>query len=137
MNRNLWILSMMILIILTHDGCRSPEFQSQWVDQLITIDGIDTDWNDVPLHQIESWSSSLKICNDDTYFYMLLKFEDPFLAMTLRSGGISLQFARQKETDLYFELSYTGSDTIGSALQPRDSFWQLLNSDQKKRFFNV
>jgi hypothetical protein len=124
----------MILIILIYNGCRSPEFQSHWTEQLIMIDGADNDWNDVPLHQIEAWNSSLRICNDDSYFYMLLNFEDPFLAMTVGSGGISLQFARHKEEDLYFELRYTGSDTLGSAPQPRDSFWELLNSDQKRRF---
>lgn len=134
MNRRFWLLSILSLMLVLLVSCRNSAFESWWAEQAISIDGEDTDWDAVPVHRLESWNASVRACNDSGYFYMLLSFEDPVLAMEAGKGGIVLHFARQGGEETIFKLQYAGADTLGSALEPRDSFWDCLSSSQKMRF---
>lgn len=132
--RILWLLSIIALAQTLLIDCRSPEFKSQWIDKAINIDGQENDWKTIPLYRLESWSSALGLCNDSEYFYIFLKIENPLLAMNLYTNGITLKFALQSEGQSIFAMCYVGSDTLDPLEEPGDSFWQCLNSEQKKRF---
>jgi hypothetical protein len=110
--------------------------KSSWTNLPIVIDGKDAEWQVVPLLRFESWDVSLRLCNNDEYLYMLFYFENPMLVMEAGTRGIVLEFARGGSRETMFAVHYTGSDTLGLASKPEDSFWLCLNPDQKKQFMN-
>jgi hypothetical protein len=134
MKRIFMILSILLLIPLILAGCRNPVIQSQWVEEPITIDGKNTDWDSISLHKVDTWNASMGFCNDAGFLYILIHLEDPMLAMRVRTGGIVLVFRHQDENEPVLEFRFTGTDTIGPGSKPGDSFWEILNSDQKRRF---
>jgi hypothetical protein len=115
-------------------ACRRPALESRWARQTIVIDGDIADWKEVELQRFEKWNASFGVCNtaEDLYFSMV--FLDPRLAMMAGTRGLVLEFRDPDSKKPILDLAFTGIDTFGSSLEPRDSFWESLTQDQKQRF---
>ena len=130
MNYKTWFLiSVISLQIIT---CRPPVFKSRWMTVPIIIDGQITGRDSVAWYPVESPKVSLGLGNTDTDLFILLKSDHPMY--TLRSNEIVLSFAGKEKEDVSVELHYSGTMMATESSEPKDSFWQCLNNDQRKRF---
>jgi hypothetical protein len=129
-------ISFLSLISLVLVGCRTPVFESQWPEGDIVIDGESTDWETVSSHGLGSLDATMGLCNNSEYLYLLLSIEEPLLTRGARAKGMALEFAGRDEKNLIFELHYSGGGAIQSVSEPRDSFWESLTPDQKKRYLS-
>jgi hypothetical protein len=127
-----WLLAVFLSTSLLLFSCRDPLLQSGWITSPPSIDGNNSDWKSIPAYKLQSWDASLKLSNDAQFLYLLLSFEDPMLTGRLRNGGISLEFTGQESKDSLLRLRYTGVDSLYRQPEPKDSFWEYLNADQKK-----
>lgn len=134
MIRNCFFLIIVSMFTLTIIGCNRLEFESQWSEDPISVDGKDMDWETETLHQLESMPVSLGLRNDEEFLYILLLVDNAMMAENLRAAGISLWFTRENEKHPNLGFHYTGSDTVWSDPDPDDSFWEYLTTDQKTRF---
>jgi hypothetical protein len=125
-----------IMILYTLVGCKTPDFDSHWTDHAFTIDGEDSDWQDVPLYQLESADVSLGLSNDEKNLYILLLFNDPALARQAGLRGVHLKVSQRDEEDLVFEFRYAGYDSLRLYSKPRDSIWGSLPPDLQTRFIS-
>jgi hypothetical protein len=134
MVKRLFFLFVLLSVSGVIHGCKSPEFDSRWTDRPMFIDGEDSDWDTTSLHRFEESQTSLGLCNDIEYLYILVRIDDPVLTRMVGMTGISLWFSRPNEKKKDFGISYSGSDTLQPDSDPMDSFWECLTPNQKTRF---
>ena len=67
--KNRLILVIIILAMTALYGCKNTQVQSQWSNNSIKIDGIDSDWQGMPLLYSEDLNASIGLTNDEEYLY--------------------------------------------------------------------
>ena len=129
-----WILIVTLFYSIFIYGCRSPEFESQWSGQPIVIDGNNSDWQGIPLHQLESVNVSLGLSNTEDDLYLYLHLKDPSLVMRTARGGVNFKLSDQEDGDPLLEFHYTGYDSLQPFSKPPDSFWDSLLPEEQKKY---
>jgi hypothetical protein len=97
-----------LLLILTcffYNGCGDIELNSNWKTRNITIDGDDSDWNDL-LTPSEKVNASIGVMNDKSYLYICLSTTDPGLETKILNGGLTLWFQGNENSADKFGIHY-------------------------------
>ena len=92
-------------------SCEKYEFNSQWKDRDIDVDGRSMDWLDT-LTYVEEFNISVGIANDTDYLYICAVVENPLVRMQVMRQGLTVWFdpkgGRKKAMGLRFPLGYQG-----------------------------
>ncbi|MBD3219034.1 MAG: hypothetical protein GF310_12235 [candidate division Zixibacteria bacterium] len=96
------------LFMLLFISCNSESAESVWIDNSITIDGINGDWSEIPVNFYEDEELGFAISNDSDNLYLLLRFTNPEWARTIRMQSIILWIDHDGGKDKVFGLKYNG-----------------------------
>ena len=98
-------------------GCNEPRLKSKWLDREITIDGIDSEWEDCRLYYDEDTRTSLGIYNDEEYLYLSFSTADRLLQRKILGQGLYTWFNPKgntaKEVGILFPTGMMGKFTPG------------------------
>lgn len=89
-----FIVSLVFLL-----GCNEPRLKSKWRDREITIDGIDSEWEDCRLYYDEDTRTSLGVYNDEEYLYLGFSTGDRMLQRKIIGQGLYTWFNPKGNTD--------------------------------------
>ncbi len=87
---NTFQLGLMVLIALAFVSCDAKIFESKWVANPITVDGIASDWRGIALHKIADSDASFGISNNEDNIYLILRFQDSQWARAMRQNGLTI-----------------------------------------------
>ncbi len=79
-----------MIILFSLGGCNEINMECNWTDSPIEVDGIRSDWSNIPFHYFEEDKISIGICNDDDYLYLLMLTRDMSLNRNINRGGLKL-----------------------------------------------
>jgi hypothetical protein len=136
-NSAIFILFFILLFI----SCNSKSAESVWTDKAIAVDGIDSDWSEIPVNFYEDEELGFAISNDNENLYLLMRFTNPEWARTIRMQGITLWIDQDGGKDRVFGLKYNGgpdTDKIKDDL-PESAKERLENlpADKRQRFMKM
>ncbi len=104
--RRIIVLFTFILISTGITGCNSKDVQSSRIEAPITVDGIGSDWGDIPVTDFEDPNIFMGFGNTNDRLYILVGFNDQDLAQLFRMNGITLWLdgtgEREKETGIKY-----------------------------------
>jgi len=104
-----------LVIILISLACKKQEITSQYIENEIMIDGVDSDWQNIPMQYIEKVGGTVGIANDSSNLYILFKFNDQNLARKIIQRGLVIWLDKSKKTGV----RYRGSFSIFQSLPKR------------------
>ncbi len=101
------------LLVLT--SCSSDTLPSHRPTSAMAIDGVASDWDEIPLHRVKEMEGLVVgVANDDNYLYLVARSSDLQLARRLRMLGIIVRASGAGGSDL--RLSYHGSVALSDNL---------------------
>ncbi len=101
------------LLVLT--SCGKDELQSRRPPAAMVIDGAWSDWEKIPVHQVDEMDGLVVgVANDEGYLYLIARSSDLQLARRLRVLGLVVQAAGAGGSDL--EIRYHGSVALSDNL---------------------
>ena len=98
------ILVMMIALLLV--SCGDEQQKSHWLEKEITVDGKSEDWDQQPIKYHKDLNIGYGIVNNDTAFFLMLRFNDQRLAQQLSIRGLTMWFSNPDDGDQEFGIDY-------------------------------
>jgi hypothetical protein len=92
-------------------GGGSKEFDSWWRSEAISIDGVNTEWNDHTFY-LENPGMVIGAANDDEYLYLSLMSADRGVMRQMMTAGLTIwvDAANDKKKDFGFRFSFDRRD---------------------------
>lgn len=113
MSKKAFFLAPFIILFL-FTGCKKTEIKSQWLGQVINIDGDNSDWENVSAQYLKKPNSSISIANDEQNLYLLFRFSDENLARKILSRGLFLYFDKDKKSGIRYRGNFAIADSLRS-----------------------
>jgi hypothetical protein len=140
-HRNSWaivITAALLLAIPSFAGCGSLELTSLWRDRDITVDGLDTEWDNTRVY-LDDAKSSVAVLNDEDFIYISLVTADRAIRRQIMGRGFTLWFDPHGGKNEAFGLHYplgmlesTGLPWAGREAADRDT--EELSKDMREAF---
>jgi hypothetical protein len=140
------MLKIKILVVLTiftvlFTGCSTVNVTSKWADSVISIDGVDDEWQN-GVYYIKDHNLLLGIKNDDENFYFALITSDESNRRQILMGGLTLWFNNEGGSDKKFGIRFPSGikapdmlqdkEKTASGIQGQDWQGQMPDSGQGK-----
>jgi hypothetical protein len=82
------LLPLLALILII--GCKGERIDSHWTNKPIEVDGLISDWTDLPKRYFEKVGASVGLSNDADNLYILFRFNNHEWLPLLSQGGLTL-----------------------------------------------
>jgi hypothetical protein len=97
-------ISLFTLFVLF--ACGDEDIKSQWTSSNLVIDGSTMDWQDMQVTYNEDLKVAFGIANDDSSFYLMIRFKDRRMAQMMAMRGFKLWFNNGESSDPNFGVRY-------------------------------
>ena len=88
--KKLILLFIVALLCSMLAGCKTKIMTSIYTDQHIKIDGDITEWDNIPVYQIEYPPIYMSLCNDEENLYVMLSFKNRQMVQWFQMTGVTL-----------------------------------------------
>lgn len=122
-----------MFIIFMISQCKSPEIQSQWTNENYFLENNLIKSHDISKQYLEEINASIALRNNAEYLYFILSSSDVLINRKIRTMGLTVWIDNSDKKQKSYGVRYGGKNKSGNDFQIRDSFWESLTSEQKKR----
>jgi len=99
-------------------GCNEPKIKSKWSSRDITVDGIDSEWEDCRLYYDKDIRTTLGFFNDDDYLYVNFITSDPSIQRQIVTQGFTLWFdpkgGKEKHMGIFYPTGMLAWQSFGN-----------------------
>jgi hypothetical protein len=114
-------------------GCSSVNVTSIWTDSLVTIDGVDDEWQN-NTYYIKDQNLLLGVKNDAEYFYFALMTNDESNKAKIMRGGLTLWFDNEGEGEKKFGIRFPAGMKMPEMPKEQGEFTPGTEGMQKPDF---
>lgn len=93
------LLAFFILTLITIGFSKDKPVESQWVATPASIDGMNTEWNNVPLYTHKKVNVDYAFMNDAENLFILFVFKDPKYLSSINWTGMTIWLSPQGKKD--------------------------------------
>ncbi len=126
--RKLNFFTVVFLILINVSGCKNQELMNRWKPDELKVDGLDDDWQSVPLFMDEDMNIAFGSVNDAENEYLIIKIGDVQLVRRIRRMGLTVWISRKGNKEKRFGVRYVGSESLARSLKQNMNFNGQKNS---------
>jgi hypothetical protein len=82
----------------------------------VAVDGLNADWEGIPVHYLDKGPRVTAVANDERYLYVTFRFADLDMARTILSQGVVLWVNPGDESEASFGVRYRGTEAVREAV---------------------
>lgn len=132
MKKFIFLLNLMIIMFMISQ-CKSPEIQSQWMNDNYFIEKKFTADPEISNQYLEEINTSIALRNNAEYFYIVLSSSDVLFSRKMKMMGLTVWIDNSDKKQKSYGVRHGGKNRSGEDFQVKDSFWESLTTEQKER----